>query len=219
MTGFPGSPLILKGAIIGIKPTSPIPSVIVFQYNPESLTRQVQVNASGTADDVEEPLRIKGPPSETISLQVEVDAADQLERNDPVAATMGVAPALASLEALLYPSSTTMIANEALALAGVIEVLPPEAPLTILAWGPTRVVPVRISSLDITEHAFDTLLNPTRADVAMSLRVLSYQQLGMAGTGGAISLVHHVAVEVLGRIGEVAGIAGAVTTSFEGGIG
>lgn len=130
---------------------------------------------------------------------------------------MGVAPALSSLEALLYPSSAAMIANEALALAGVIEVLPPEAPLTILAWGPTRVVPVRLNSLSITEHAFDTLLNPIRADVSMSLQVLTYQDLGMASVGGALSLVHHVAVEVMGKIGEVAGVAATASLSVETG--
>ena len=147
-----------------------------------------------------------------------MDAADQLERGDPIAATMGVAPALASLEALLYPSSISMITNEALSLAGMIEVLPPEAPLTILAWGPARVVPVRLNELSITEEAFDTLLNPIRAEVSLSLEVLSYQDLGMASAGGAISLVHHVAVEVMGKIGEVAGIASAASFSLNVGI-
>jgi hypothetical protein len=218
VSAFPGSPLVLKGAIIGISPTTPVPSVVIFQYNPDSVSRQLQVDAAGNAADTSEPLRVKGPPKETITLEAELDAADQLEVGNPVAATLGIAPALASLEALLYPSSATMIANDALALAGVIEVLPPEAPLTILAWGPARVVPVRLNSLGITEHAFDTLLNPIRADVSMSLQVLSYQDLGMTSAGGAISLVHHVAVELMGKIGEVSGAAATASFSIEAGL-
>ena len=77
-------------------------------------------------------------------MTVEVDAADQLETGDPVAATTGIAPQLASLEMLLYPDSLQVIANTALMAAGVIELLPPEGPLTVLVWGPGRAVPVRL---------------------------------------------------------------------------
>ena len=80
-------------------------------------------------------------------MTVDLDATDQLEAGDPLAAVTGIAPQLSALEMLLYPSTSLVIANAALLLAGTIEILPPEAPLTVLVWGPGRVVPVRVDSL------------------------------------------------------------------------
>jgi hypothetical protein len=39
MTTFPGSPRLIKGTIDGIDPFNPLASVIVFQYNPDTLGR------------------------------------------------------------------------------------------------------------------------------------------------------------------------------------
>ena len=154
---FPGSPRLLKGAIVGLDPLNPLASVVIFQYNPDTLTRTVQARAAGGGGgdtSQSEALRLKGPPEETIRLDVEVDAADQLERADAIAGQFGVAPALASLEMLLYPKSALVIANEVLAALGIIEVIPPEAPLTLFVWGLKRVLPVRLTELSITEDAF-----------------------------------------------------------------
>jgi len=178
MTTFPGSPRLQKGAIIGIDPFNPLASVVYFQYNPDTLTRTVTANAAGS--DPGEALRLKGPPQESIRLEVEIDAADQLEQGQGRAASLGIHPTLAALEMLLYPKSALVIANQVLALAGVIEVIPPEAPLTLFIWGDKRVVPVRLTELTITEEAFDPNLNPIRAKASLGLRVLSYHDLGMA---------------------------------------
>ena len=135
---FPGSPRLLKGAIVGLDPVNPLASVVVFQYNPDTLTRTRPGPRRRRRGDtsLSEALRLKGPPEETIRLDVEVDAADQLERGDAIAGQFGVDPALASLEMLLYPKSALVIANEVLAAVGIIEVIPPEAPLTLLRLGP-----------------------------------------------------------------------------------
>ena len=95
------------------------------------------------------------------------------------------------------------IANEVLARAGVIEVIAPEAPLTLFAWGPKRVLPVRLTEISIAEEAFDPSLNPIRAKVTLALRVLTYQDLGLLSVGGALFLAHQVTKEVLATLGGV----------------
>jgi len=214
MTTFPGSPQVQKGAIIGLDPFNPLASVIVFQYNPDTLTRTLTAQTTGGTPNSGEALRLKGPPQESITVNIEIDAADQLERADALATSLGVHPTLASLEMLLYPKSALVIANEVLAAAGVIEVIPPEAPLTLFIWGIKRVVPVRLTTFSITEEAFDTGLNPIRAKVSLGLRVLNYQDLGLPSVGGALFMAHQVIKEVMATIGGVGNIAGSASGSF-----
>lgn len=207
MSSFPGSPKLQKGAIIGLDPANPLASVIMFQYNPDTLTRTINAQTAGENVDRGEVLRFKGPPKETINLDVEIDAADQLEEAKPPATTLGIHPTLASLEMLLYPKSSLMIANEVLAAVGMIEVIAPEAPLTLFVWGVKRVLPVRITSLSITEEAFDPNLNPIRAKVTLSLQVLTYQDLGLQNVGGALFMAHQVAKEVMATMGGAGNIS------------
>ena len=183
MTTFPNSPRLQKGVLVGMDPVAPLASVIVFQYNPETVTRTLSPRSTGAGDggsaSAGGTLRLAGPPEESVQLEVVVDATDQLERGLPPATQVGIHPQLAALEMLLYPKSPLVIANEALLMAGMLEIVPPEAPLTILVWGPTRVVPVRLTEFSITEEMFDPHLNPIRAKVSLGLRVSSYHELGL----------------------------------------
>ena len=199
MSSFPGSPRLLKGAIIGLDPANPLASIVVFQYNPDTMTRKLEARtASGTGGaDKSEAFRMTGPPKETITLSVEVDATDGIEQNNPLAVALGVYPALSALEMLLYPKSLVVIGNAIAAATGILEVIPQEAPLTLFVWGPQRVLPVRITSFSITEEAFDTALNPTRAKVDLSLQVLSYYDLQITNPGYSIFLAHQIAKEVM----------------------
>jgi hypothetical protein len=193
MSSFPGSPRLLKGAIVsGLK-------AIVFQYNPEKLTRTLTASTTpvGGVSGGSDLLRLKGPPAETIALDLFLDASDDLEQDKESATSLGIYPKLAALETLLYPLSYRMIANEALALVGVIEVVPPAPTLTLLVWGTNRVVPIRISSFQVTEEQFDPSLNPIRASVKLSVQVLTYQDLGMASVGGGLSMANHIQKESL----------------------
>jgi hypothetical protein len=201
MTGFSGSPRVLKGAIVAIDPLNPIASVVVFQYNPDTLERSLRPRIAGDGADRGEVLRISGPPQETITVDIELDATDGLETGDPLTVANGVGPALASLEMLVYPKSALVITNEVLAALGMIEVIPPEAPLTLFVWGPKRVLPVRITDFSITEQAFDPGLNPILAKVHLGLQVLTYQDLGLASVGGALSLANQVTKEVMATQG------------------
>jgi hypothetical protein len=92
MTTFPNSPRLIKGAIVGIDIFTPIPNVILFQYNPDSLTRRLQSQMAGEGGAGSESLRLKGAPEETISLDIEIDATDQLEKAESTALSMGISP-------------------------------------------------------------------------------------------------------------------------------
>ena len=199
MSSFPGSPRLLKGAIIGLDPVNPLASVVVFQYNPDTMTRRLEARSTGGGEgsDRSEAFRLTGPPKETITLNVEVDAADQLEQANPIAVASGVHPTLAALEMLLYPKSFTVIANAVLAQIGSLEIIPPEAPLTLFVWGPSRVLPVRVTSFSITEQAFDTALNPILAKVDLTLQVLSYVDLKITNPGYTLFLAHQITKEIL----------------------
>jgi Contractile injection system tube protein len=199
MTSFPGSPRLVKGAIVGVDAMNPLASVVVFQYNPDTMTRSLEARSTGGGDtsDRSEAFRLTGPPKETISLNIEVDATDQLEQANPLALIAGISPTLSALEMLLYPKSLTVIANSTLAHAGNIEIIPPEAPLTLFVWGATRVLPVRITGLNITEEAYDPSLNPIRAKVDLKLTVLSYMDLKITNPGFSLFMVHQIAKEVM----------------------
>jgi hypothetical protein len=209
---FDAAPRSRRGAIVGLDPFNPLASVIVFQYNPETLTRTLTARAAGTTGEAArgEALRLQGPPAETIRLDLDLDAADQLETGEPLAEQSGVAPALAALEMLLYPKSALVIGNEVLATLGIIEVIPPEAPLTLLVWGAGRVLPVRITQFSIVEQAFDSDLNPILAKVTLGFNVLTYDDVGLASVGGALSLAQQIAKEQLATANTLAAAQGAV---------
>lgn len=187
----------MKGALVGIDPLVPIPNVVVFQYNPDSMSRRLEPRAVSAEGDRGEAFRLTGSPKETITLTVEIDATDQLEQSNPLTTTVGIYPTLAALEILLYPKSATVIANDILSLIGTIEVIPVEAPMTLFVWGPQRILPVRLTSMNITEEAHDPVLNPIRAKVELSLSVLSYQDLSITNPAYTLFLAHHVVKEVM----------------------
>lgn len=203
MTSSPLSPRILKGALVSVSATSPIPSVIVFQYNPDTLTRSIKPRAPGGDGARSEAMRLTGPPEETIKVDVEIDAVDQLEKNDGIASSLGIYPQLSALEMLTYPSSATVIANTVLLAAGTIEIVPADAPLTLFIWGAKRILPVRISDFSITEEAHDQALNPIRAKVGLGLRVLGYNDLSITNPGYYIFMAHQVVKETLSIVGTI----------------
>ena len=219
MTGFPRSPKVHKGAIIGLDKFNPLASVIVFQYNPESLSRTLTAQTSGQDGSQGEALRIKAPPKEEISVTIELDAADQLEQGDALTGALGLYPTLASLEMLLYPKSVAVITNEVLKAAGAVEVIPPEAPLTLFYWGLKRVLPVRIASLTVDEQHFDPDLNPIVAEVTLTMSVLSYHDLGLASAGGALYMANQIIKEGMATIGGVSQVAGAISGSVNVSVG
>jgi hypothetical protein len=194
------SPLLQKGAILVVDPTTGIPlNTISFEYNPESIRRSLQPQSVGDQPDRTEVLRLKGPAIETSHCDVEIDATDQLAASDPTAMSLGISPQLAVLELLVYPSSSILIANEVLSLVGTIEILPMSSNLTIFIWGPNRVTPVRITGIEIAEEAFDPKLNPICAKVSLSMRVLNVNDVGFLTPAGAMYMAYQMSKESLAQ--------------------
>lgn len=187
----PNSPRLISGGIVLMDPnTSQILRVIVLQYNPDTVTRSLQIKSVGETADRSEALRLKGPAVETIKLDAEIDATDQLEVSDATTMQVGISPQLAALETIVYPSSTQLQTNNILEQIGTLEIIPMETPLVLFIWSKNRVVAVRITDLSITEDAFDPNLNPIRAKVSLGMRVLTMDDLGFDHKGSSIFMAY-----------------------------
>lgn len=201
MTTFPGSPRLLKGGIVQIDPdTAKVQRTIVLQYNPDTLSRTLQVKGAGPeSGDRLEVLRLIAPPVETLKLDAEIDLTDQLDQAP--ATDLGIYPQLAALETLVYPASSQLISNNSLAQTGTLEIAPMEAPLTLFVWSKTRVIPIRLTEFSVTEEAFDPFLNPIRAKVSLGMHVLSVYDLGFDHKGGNLYLIYQQEKERLATMG------------------
>ena len=210
MSGLTSSPKLIKGGLVVLAPGGGATKrTIVLQYNPDTLTRSFQVQGVGGDGGGEraQPFRLKGPAIETIKLDAEIDATDQLEFPDSNANAVSyrVAPQLAVLEALINPRVDELLSVAAQTANGTLEILPPEAPLVLFIWSKSRVVPVRVSEFSITEEAFDAALNPLRAKVSLGMHVMTTDDLGFTHKGGTIFMSYLRTREALaGKVGAAA---------------
>lgn len=163
-SAFTRQPRVVKGAFLALDAYLRVchDRVFVFQYNPTTLTRTIahpERSADPSDQTPEDARHGEHAPIETITLQLDLDATDRLERPDHQRPTVehGLHPALATLESMMQPTI-------------------PEGdharPILLFRWGPHRSIPVQVSRLDITEDAFDPQLNPIRATVTVHLQVL-----------------------------------------------
>lgn len=200
MTGFPRSPRLTHAGLVVIDPASgSIEQVITLQYASETLQRSLQIQSVAEEPDRSQPLRITGPAIETITLEADLDATDQLEFAEENDATReaGLFPQLSALEMLVQPTSGQLNRHSELSAAGTMEISPLETPLALFVWSANRIVPVRVSDLSIKEEFFDAALNPIRAKVALTLRVLSVTDLGFKHRGGGLFMAYLKAKETL----------------------
>jgi hypothetical protein len=200
--GYTRSPKLLKGALVEFSSRfiGPVPNIIIFQYNPEKLSRSLQPwqpppIESGEGEESEEQTpQVSGitlaqpfDPSETFTLSLELDATDALEMPErhPVAVVSGVADRIAAMEMLLYPDreggglgELVGSIGDALSGGGGEEEEPRySVPIVLFVWGPGRILPVRLTSFSVDEEAFSTILYPIRAKVSIGLRVVSPAEL------------------------------------------
>ena len=181
-------PYLIKGALIeyGTDLIGPIPNVVIFQFNPETLTRSMKIPPRPTSATERENTQAGEKPLETISFKASFSAADELNENKALARLFGVGPRLCALEKMVNPSSKIAgligaaidAIGSALGLSGgggaPTQAIPREKyPKIIFLWGPSRVLPVVIDSMQISELEYDPLLNPIRAEVDISLTVNS----------------------------------------------
>lgn len=197
----PVSARTLRGGIVLIDPASgAVLRVIELQYNPDTLTRTLQpktVAGAGEGGERSEAMRLKGPPVETIKLEAEIDATDQLEVGEATAGECGIQPQLAALELIVYPTSRQLQTNHALEQAGTLEIVPMDAPLALFVWSKSRILPVAITEFTVTEEAFDADLNPIRAKVSLGMRVLSVDDIGFGEKGGSLYMIYQQQKEAL----------------------
>jgi hypothetical protein len=209
MSTFPGSPKLIKGGIVLIDPaSSAVQRIIALQYNPDSISRTLQVKGmTAEGGDRSEALRLKGPPVETIKVDVEIDATDQLEIGDGTVTQVGLHAQLAALELIIYPSSVQLQSNNSLAQSGTMEIVPMETPLALFVWSKQRILPVRLTDFSVTEEAFDPTLNPIRAKVSLGMRVLNIDDLGFAHRGGSLFMTYLQTKEQLATRGPAGAFA------------
>jgi len=130
MTAFPLSPRLLKGGIVLVDPESgQVKRIITVKYNPDTLSRTLQVKGVGKSADRSEALRLKGPPVETIKLEAEIDATDQSDSSaqNPKAVQLGIQPRLAALRLQPKPLSTRVFGDEDRTMSGTSKVTAKEA--------------------------------------------------------------------------------------------
>ncbi|MGG2458227.1 hypothetical protein ACO0M4_00075 [Streptomyces sp. RGM 3693] len=207
MTRYADIPKPIRSGIVVVDPELGIPQrIIVLQFNPDTLERQVAPQAAGgegdsggggggSGGDRNEALRLKGPAQETWKFTAEIDATDQLD----VAAPDGIHPELAVLEMLVQPTTAQLLAASKLTKNGTIEISPIETPLTLFTWGSKRIMPVRLTELSVNESAFDVNLNPIRASLSIGMKVLTVSDLPAGHPGAALYLAHLAQKEQLAR--------------------
>jgi hypothetical protein len=202
MSGYSRSPRLVKGGIVLVDPSSgAVQRIVTLQYNPDTLSRTIQVQGAGQGGERSEALRLKGPPIETIKLEAEIDATDQLEFPDQnaTAVSLGLHPQLAALEAIVHPTAADLTTNALLAAIGLVEIVPMESALSLFVWSAQRILPVRLTELTVLEEAFDPALNPIRAKVNLGMRVLSVDDLSLGHRGGGLFMAYLRAKERLVR--------------------
>lgn len=192
MSGLTTAARPLKGGLALLDPASGVlKRLIVLQYTPEKLNRKL-APAATPAGARSEPLRLTGPAVETITLEAELDAADQLEFPDANPATVenGLFPILSALELVLHPTSAQLETNNKLMNLGTLEIVPMESALVLFVWGKNRILPVRITDLGVTEEEFAPSLIPIRAKVSLGMRVLSTGDLQFGHRGSGLFMSH-----------------------------
>lgn len=197
---------ISKGTIVLLDPQSKkVLQTIELQYNPESVTRSLQAQTiEEQQGDRSQAMRLTGPPVETIRIDAQLDAMGIMDdpAHEGLVEKFGVQAQISALESIIYPSSRHLKSVFAAAKKGVMEISPPQAPLVLFAWSPSRRgIPVRITELTIEEQFFDPNLHPIRAKVSLSMRVLNVNDIGFSDHSGQLAMAHHQRQERLASAG------------------
>ena len=182
-TGLQRSPQFQKGALVQLVKDiiGVVPNVIPFQFNPEKLTHSLTpwnpFETDQTQRGAQAPTVQPFDPKESFGLTLEIDATDDLEEENPVATSVGIADRLAALKKLTLPSKGPIgdLVASAQALVGKAneQAVRPTVPVVLFVWGPGRILPVRVTSFSVEESLFAPSLHPTQATVTLALEVLT----------------------------------------------
>jgi hypothetical protein len=181
-----GSTNFRSGAFVAYEPDDPatVSRFIPFRFNPETLVRDVSVEqgegggapsgaaAKAGADAASEQGADanSGTLKESLSVLVRLDFADRDQTAANLPPEFGIAPEIAALEDLLYPAEAP---SDAPADGSEPVKARAKRPTILFVWGEKRVLPVRITSMNISETLFNARLYPIRAEIEVGLEVLS----------------------------------------------
>ena len=188
---------LMRGALIeyGSDFMGRIPNVVIFQFNPETLSRTVQIPSRPASATARETTQAGEPSVEKITLKASFNAADELGENKVLARLFGVGTRLAALEKMVYPSNDLLAAiGAAMGLGGGggepgRRAIPRQKmPRILFIWGPYKILPVVLESMSITEQQYDFLLNPVQAEVSITMAVNAVDKCSDDGVGkGALT--------------------------------
>ena len=168
---------------------------LTFQYNPETVQRTLEPNmVGGKPGSRSQAVRFAGAPAETLTLDCRFSAFGSADVGDAEVARDGIAPALAALAALAYPSTQDVIAAQSLLDSGSIQVIPPPADELLLVFG-DRVLPCEIQAMAITEQLYDADLTPVIATVTLTLRAVSYSDVAATNQAYKDFMAYQIALE------------------------
>lgn len=207
----PGSPVILKGALVQLIEEFgvPIPNIVPFQYNPTKITRNFTPwNPFATSPQnqpAQIPLVQPFDPEQTFGFDLEFDGTEDVEIGNPVSMATGVASRIAALKKLIEPSKGLIgdLVGAASALAGKSPsaaqlAARPVIPVTLLILGTAIILPVRVTTLSIEINEMTPFLYPWMAKVTIELRVLTpdaFKCKKTAATGVAVAAYNLTAVQ------------------------
>jgi hypothetical protein len=233
---------LTKGALVSFMPTfiGSLPNVIVFQYNPETISHAwtpagrsaAMARDPNTAND---PLAADGVPGESFTFKLSLDSNDMIANGNAVSADLaqasGVYTRLAALEMLQYPSgafsgaSLVGSVSASISIGGLsasfsasvnlqsANVPNSEVPAVLFVWGAQRIVPVRVVSFTTNETLYDSSLNPIHAEVTLTLRVLTPKEISaMHGEMKQICQVAYVYSQGLRQVQAVANLGDAAAS-------
>lgn len=202
---------LFKGALVASSLMGST-KVIPFQYNPASMQRSLTPNVSG-GEEQDRTLAImyKGPPTQTISVSIEFDASTGLNKDASTEVQHGVYAQLAALELLLTPSTSDLLSTQAMLATGVMEIAPLATPNLFFVWGQARVLPVKVTQFSVTEELFDAHLNPIRATIALTMRVLNCNDVSAINQAYQQYIVYQQKMEQIAPLAQGAiGVTGAI---------
>jgi len=173
-------PNINRGVLILLDPkavsfTDRANSFFAFKYNPERLVHTFSQNAPSQPVGNSTAF-VGGQPSEYFGLTFDLDSVDLDSQNQSrIATDLGIHPGLAMLELMMQPQT----ADKQVVL-----------PIVVFKWGSKRLVAVNVVNMSVEEKTFDQTLNPIRATVSLTLRVLTVSEVGSNAAAKSVCLGH-----------------------------
>jgi len=177
----------VKGMLIEYALSIP-PLVLVFDFNPQSLTRSRTItlrtgSAPGTRGGYDfalptETARVAQGVTvqpESFTMDILLDATDRMNDGDPIATQFGIEPELDTLRTMVEPKAQGPGGLQTLASLGLggqrAFQRSESASVLLLVWG-THILPLFLTSIRITEEAHLPSLVPYRAKASLTMQVI-----------------------------------------------